>query len=80
MAAQQQVPTLEQLKKEIETATAEQNQLTGKVETLMGQLKALGLNSLDEANTSLLELQKEIPILTNHRDDGLVALRAKYEF
>ena len=80
MAAQQQVPTLEQLKKEIETATAEQNQLTGKVETLMGQLKALGLNSLDEANTSLLELQKEIPILTKQRDDGLVALRAKYEF
>lgn len=67
------------LKEEIEEAKEKFQQLKGQKNALMQQLKEeWGCNTVEEGNTKLRELEKEVEVLSNEIVDGLEKLEKQY--
>ena len=69
------------LKDEIERAKEDKAKDEGRLSSLMERLsEEYGLNSLDEAEKKIAEIEKEVSVLDKEYDTGLKDLREKYQW
>ena len=69
------------LKNEIDRAKEDKAKDEGRMSSLMERLKEeYGLNSLDEAEKKIAEIEKEVSTLDREYDTGLKKLREKYQW